>query len=362
MQALFKFDQIYPEWTPARISRHVIYWLAWTLFYASINSGYHDEGFKTWLLVETVIIPVKLLYVYSVIYLLLPVFLLRKRYTWFFILAGVMAFLGAGLIHLVDISIIKPYVLGRHLYGYFLHTKVVYKILDLIYISSFPVLIKLWQRQVQQERRAQELTTEKLGAELQLLRNQLQPHFLFNTLNNLYGMVLSGHKKAAEVVMRLSDMMSYMLYECNSSQIALGREITQLKNYIELEKVRYGERLEVSFEIGGQLEDKQIAPLLFIAFWENAFKHGPAQMEQPSWISGSLWVEDHKLDFRLENSVPAKVANDHKLNPPNGGIGLTNVRKRLGLIYPDRYQLSTRSEAESYSVTLTINLRAPEND
>lgn len=339
----------------------MIYWLAWTLFYASSNSGYHAEGFTTWFLVEAVILPVKLFYVYSVAYFLLPTFLLRKRYTWFFLLAGAMAFLGAGLIHLVDITMIKPHILGRHLYGYFLHTKVVYKILDLIYISSFPVLIKLWQRQVQQERRAQKLTTEKLGAELQLLRNQLQPHFLFNTLNNLYGMVLSGHRRAAEVVMRLSDMMSYMLYECNSNQIALEREITQLKNYIELEKVRYGDRLEVSFEVGGQLEGQQVAPLLFIAFWENAFKHGPAQMEQPSWISGSLWVEDHKLDFRLENSVPVKLEEDEGPGP-NGGIGLSNVKKRLNLIYPERYTLQTRDEGETYFVSLNIDLRVQEND
>ncbi|MEL6656008.1 MAG: sensor histidine kinase [Bacteroidota bacterium] len=355
--SLFKFDQVYTTWTTQRLSRHVLYWLGWTTFYASINSGYHDEGFQTWFMVEAAILPAKLLYVYTVIYLLLPFFLLRKRYAWFFVSAVIAAGLGAALIFVVDVSFIQPHILGRHLYGYFIHTKIVYKILDLIYISSFPVLIKLWQRQLQQEKKAQALSMEKLGAELELLRNQLQPHFLFNTLNNLYGMVLSQHPQAAEVVMRLSDMMSYMLYECNSEQIELEKEITQLKNYIELEKIRYGNRLEVSFEVGGQLSGEMIAPLLFIAFWENAFKHGPAQMEQPSWITGSLWIENGQLDFRLENSIPEQSAAPATSPNTRSGIGLNNVKKRLELLYPGRYKLNNKID-ETYFVRLSINLRS----
>ena len=306
-------------------------------------------------MVEAVILPAKLFYVYTVIYVLFPVFLLRKRYTLFFVSATLMAVFAAGLINIVDISLIGPYILGHPLYGYFLHTKIIYKILDLIYIGSFPVLIKLWQRQIKQEKRAQELSVGKLGAELELLRNQLQPHFLFNTLNNLYGMVLSKHPQAAEVVMRLSDMMSYMLYECNSERIELEKEITQLKNYIELEKIRYGDRLELSFEVGGQLSGERIAPLLFMTFWENAFKHGPAKMEQPSWITGSLWVKGGQLDFRLENSIPNQSGTIDSSPYTKSGIGLNNVKKRLELLYPERYQLSTEV-SDTYFVRLTIDL------
>ncbi len=350
---MFTIDQTYTTWTTERLLRHVLYWLAWLLFYGVVNSGYHDEPITTWIMVELVIMPTKMLYTYTVIYLLLPRYLIQKSYTPFIFWAIVLATLGGVLLRLVDVFVIGPAIFGEPLYSNTLFTpKFFYKVLDLIYVASLPAIIKLVQRYIQQEKQQQELVSEKLGAELQLLRNQLQPHFLFNTLNNLYGMVLSQHPRAGEVVMRLSNMMSYMLYDGNGPDIALDQEVEQLRNYIELEKIRYGERLEVSFETGGIGAEHRIPPLLLVAFWENAFKHGPARDDQPCWISGHLSVADNQLQFVLENSVTESATSEHS---PKGGIGLTNVRKRLALVYPDRHDLKIE-KGDTFTVNLKIDL------
>lgn len=352
---VFKFDRTYQQWTGERILRHLLYWLAWIIFYAVVNSGYHDQGFSTWALVELVIIPIKLLYVYTVIYGLLPRYLINRRYSVFFPVAILLALMGGLTISIIDRTIISPHILGQPLYGYFLHKKMVYKCLDLVYIASLPTIIKLWQRQVGQEKAQQALATQKLGAELQLLKNQLQPHFLFNTLNNLYGMVLSQHERAAEVVLRLSNMMSYMLYECNEEQITLTKEVEQLQNYIELERIRFGDRLEVSFEVGGDIEHETIAPLLLIGFWENAFKHGPAKQDRNAWISGHLWVQNAQLRFTLENSTLGTIEMNSPQEQQAGGIGLQNVQKRLALLYPDQHRLDIHSN-DTFLVNLDIDL------
>ncbi|MEO1655449.1 MAG: histidine kinase, partial [Bacteroidota bacterium] len=232
--------------------------------------------------------------------------------------------------------------------------KINYKALDLIYISSIPIALKLLQSQIRQEQLTLRMAEQKLSAELKLLRNQLQPHFLFNTLNNLYGMVLTQDAKASDVVLRLSDMMSYMLYECDGPLVPLEKEIKNLENYIELEKVRYGDRLSVSLETGGDIQDKMLPPLLFIPFVENAFKHGAGKSTQASWIRINLWVVGNQLQWIMENSLEnGTVTDEHP--QVHSGIGLANVRKRLELIFPEKYSLDIKCE-ETFLVQLKIDL------
>ena len=157
------------------------------------------------------------------------------------------------------------------------------------------------------------MVEQKLGAELKVLKNQLHPHFLFNTLNNLYSMVLTQHPRASEVVVRLSDIMSYMLYDCERRLIDLEKEIENLKNYIELEKIRYGKRLDISFETGGKIAGKSIPPLLLLPFLENAFKHGVGKNERASWVRINLWVNDEELTYLVENSLPDVPSSEARL-------------------------------------------------
>lgn len=350
---MFQVEKTYTHWSWERISRHVLYWLVWLLFYVITNSTHHNLSAFSWTGLELLIMCVKLPVTYFVLYVLVPKLLLPKKY-----LSFLAAFLGITIVGGLVIWMMYFFIFNPHFFNYytvvFWDSKISYKIVDLIYIVCVPIMIKMYQRQSLQEKRATQLIEQKLGAELKILKNQLHPHFLFNTLNNLYALVLTNHPKAADVVVRLSDMMSYMLYECERPLIDLQKEINNLNNYIELEKIRYGKRLDISFETGGEINDKFIAPLLLLPFFENAFKHGVEKNEQLSWVRVNLWVKGDQLKFMIENSLPEEV--DLEMNPKvQSGVGLKNVKKRLELLYPNQYTLEIKRE-ETYLVNLNLKL------
>ncbi len=190
-----------------------------------------------------------------------------------------------------------------------------------------------------------------MEAELKYLKNQIQPHFLFNTLNNIYGMILSQDEKAAETVVKLSDLLSYMLYKSNVRNITLCKEINQLNSFIELESVRYERKLDLTYTqniINSQLK---IAPLLLIPFVENAFKHGPGKSDQNSFVYILIETQANELYFTVENSY-ARTSNHDKLQ---SGIGLENIQKRLELLYPNRHSLNI-IKTDSFLVKLMIEL------
>ena len=336
-----------------RVSRHLFYWLAWLLFYAVTNSTYNDGSIFNWIALELTVMCIKLPFTYFVIYYLVPNFLLKKEYLKFLIVILIFAAIGG-----IAIWALYYYIFNAWLFnyspGFFWSGKIIYKVVDLVYIACIPIVFKMYQRQSLQEKRATQLVEQKLGAELKLLKNQLHPHFLFNTLNNLYSMVLVQHPRAADVVVRLSDMMSYMLYECERPRIDLEKEIDNLKNYIELEKIRYGKRLDVSFETGGDVKGKSIAPLLLLPFLENAFKHGVEKNELNSWVRINLWVKDNQLTYMVENSIPSMDENED-VAKIQSGVGLANVRKRLELLYPDNHILEITND-ETFLVKFNLNL------
>lgn len=215
----------------------------------------------------------------------------------------------------------------------------------LIFIMGFSIASK-W---VSLERRTELLEKEKLKAELSYLRSQINPHFFFNTLNNLYGLAQEKSDKTAEVVMKLSILMNYILYEADQEQVPLSKEVEYIKNYIELEEIRYGNRFESSLIVQGDLSSLQIAPLLLLPFVENSFKHGVNRESEGAWISIKLTYKDNQLDFSISNSL---LTED---NPQaSGGLGLNNVVKRLNLLYPSKHQLVYGPEGDTYKVQLTI--------
>ena len=349
---MFNFGKIYTGWSTERVLRHVAYWCFWLLLYSTVNSE-KVPMFWGWVKVELVIMLVKLPYTYTMMYVLVPRFLIRQRYLIFFCWAMVITLLGGELIVLIYNYYVGPVLFYKPINldfsGFF------YKTIDLVYISTFPVIYKLHQFFVQQEKQNQQIVEQKLQAELELLKNQLQPHFLFNTLNNLYGLVLTNDKNAGRAVLHLSSMMSYMLYECNAKSIALQKEVAHLKNYIELEKIRYGDRLQVSFESGGEINETWIEPLLLSGFVENAFKHGPGNNLQPSWIRINLWVQNGELDYLVENSMHAPESGTEEPAQASG-IGLDNIKKRLLLIYPGRHHLKIEDNAETFLIHLKLRI------
>ena len=204
----------------------------------------------------------------------------------------------------------------------------------------------------------QKLDNDRLNAmlklketELILLRSQLHPHFLFNTLNNLYSLALEKSDKTPDLIIRLGDMLSYIIYDCNSDRVLLSKEIDFLKSFIELQKVRFIS-CDIKLEITGNIDDQKIAPMLLHTFIDNSFKHGAARISGDSWIQISIDINRGFIDFRVENNIPAGT----DMIKETGGIGIENAKKRLQLIYRDRYDLKIHQSESSYSVFLKLQL------
>lgn len=344
---LFSFDKEYKGWSFERVSRHIVWWCFWLTFYTVINGSYANQ-YGDFLLLELMVMAVKIPFVYVVVYYLFPKLLPEKRY--FALGASMIVLALVGVAGIVEINKTLPPEIQHGQPTSFWNTKAFFRALDLIYGVSLVVVIKMVQQFFQQRRLNAQLKEEKANAELQNLKNQLQPHFLFNTLNNIYGMVLSGNREAADSVLRLSSIMSYMLHECEGTFVALEKELELIKNYIELEKLRYGDLLDVSMETAGCIKGRMIAPLLLLPFVENAFKHGVSASEKHAWVRINVLVTDDELTFFVENSIPC---DDSSFSPVKSGIGLANVRQRLDLLYPQRHELKINA-ADTYLINLKI--------
>lgn len=193
------------------------------------------------------------------------------------------------------------------------------------------------------------LKNEQTQAELLHLRSQLNPHFFFNTLNNLYGLTIKNSKQAPEVILKLSEMMRYTIYQGEKSSVSIKDEITYLKNYIELHKIRYKKSVLIAFNHTID-ETLTLAPLLFINLLENAFKHGVDSLEEDAFIKMNLTNDPKVISFSIENNFEKTEKNQ------KGGIGLANLKRRLFLLYPQKHTLEFMSQNNIYKVILKISL------
>lgn len=223
------------------------------------------------------------------------------------------------------------------------------RVMELFYLIGFTTGIKLARNWMFHLQWIQEKEKQYLETELNFLKTQIQPHFFFNTLNNLYSLTLKKSDQAPEVVLKLSDLMSYMLYESGSGRVALDKEIAYLQNYIEVEKLRFGQRLHVLFETSGNTGEAFIPPMVLILFIENSFKHGVKNNVHHITISISLKVENGSLYFRVTNPVSMEGGK-----PVHEGIGLKNVRRRLDLLFGKNYTLDTEEKDKQYIVSLKM--------
>lgn len=199
------------------------------------------------------------------------------------------------------------------------------------------------------ERIQRDLENQRLSAELAFLKSQINPHFLFNSLNSIYSLAYQKSDTTPEAILKLSEIMRYMLYESNDNKVDLSKELQYLQNYIDLQKIRFGNKAFVDFKISGEVTNQKIVPLLLIAFIENAFKHGVAN-DPSSPIRLLINLDATKLHFYMENKK-------HAMNRDNeGGIGLNNVKRRLDLLYPGKYTLTIVDKADIYTCELSIVL------
>lgn len=192
-------------------------------------------------------------------------------------------------------------------------------------------------------------------AKLQLLKGQLNPHFLFNTLNNLYGLSVLKSDKLPSLMLKLSDLLRYSLYETKETFVSLAHEIIYLENYISLEKIRLEDKTEIVFNKTGNFSDKKIAPMLLIVFVENAFKHLDTT-NKSNTVKVEVNIKDNQLLFYCENTFDPNEIKNKSLETGKSGIGLQNAKKRLDLIYPNKHQLKISKNNENYLVNLNLNL------
>ena len=215
------------------------------------------------------------------------------------------------------------------------------------------ILIKLLKYSFERQNLHLQLLQEKTTAELEMLRSQINPHFLFNTLNNLYTLSLKKSDQTPEVVLKLSEMLDYLLYECRENKVYLKKEILLIKNYLYLQKIRYGKRLKTRLNIEGNPSDQKIAPMLLLPFIENSFKHGIGKQRNSAWIDINLHVHQNSIDFSVINSQ--SDTSLEKNSTTSGGIGLMNVKKRLELMYLHKYKLDILNNENDFSVCLNLS-------
>lgn len=218
----------------------------------------------------------------------------------------------------------------------------------LIYSFTFK-FIKDW---FEQEKKISQIKVDQLSTELKYLRAQINPHFLFNTLNNLYGLALIKSNKTPEVIMRLSDIMDYMLYESSDAKVPLRKDVGNLINYVEIEKLRQGNNARINFTISGDIKMQKIIPLLMLPLLENGFKHGVNKEPENAYLDATLNIHENSLEFQVTNNksnILLTSKSDH-------GIGMQNLIKRLDLFYPKKYKLNIIDKTDSFTVDLKIEL------
>lgn len=343
-----------------RIVSHILFWVSFLLVFtilASLNSG----TFKYHIINYLAMIPAQMAAAYVLNYYQIPHLLLKKKYVLFFasLLFYIYVFSAFGRFSIVYIA--EPFIRED-----FTQESILEILSDTAYLFAvyFPgvytyafimLIAKAIKDRFEEKNRIETLLKEKATSELKFLKAQIQPHFLFNTLNNLYALTLAKSDVAPQVVLKLSELLDFILYQSDQPSIPIKKEIELIEGFIELESLRYGALLDLSFD--HQIDDQStpLSPLLLLPLIENAFKHGFGEKTTKTMININLLVENRKLHFEISNSKHNVVNNKDFQNQPSG-IGTTNLKRRLALNYPDKYELQSLDKEAIYSVKLYIDL------
>jgi len=333
-----------------RILQHLAFWL---LSFVVLLKLFVSANEITKIdIIYTIIFHISLLTgVYLNILVLIPVFLRKGRYLFYIGLLAVTIFSTAcfndfTFNRLVDIVLPDYYFIS-----FYELTDILLFIIIYIAITTLLKLSKAWFVIMETNQKLLQAEQEKISTELKVLRTQINPHFLFNSLNSIYSLALQKAKKTPEIILLLSDLMRYMLYESNEEQVGLAKEINFVKNYLELQKLRMDIKSVVEFNIVGNIKSQKIAPLLFLPFVENSFKHGIKGEVSGGYVRINMNIMDHSLMFNIKNNkgiVDEVEKDDYK------GIGLQNVKRRLELLYPDNHELYIEEQDENFTVNLKL--------
>ncbi len=329
-------------------SRHILFWLLVALILTLLESA--QLGFWFALSNELINVTFYGLLVYFNFKYLIPNYLTRNKFLTYSVLLILASLVVTPIKAVVFYLKFAAYPATRseliqNLNWYFLIH---------FFVAGASSIVKIvadWARQLREQ---QELENRTMQSELRFLKTQINPHFLFNTLNNLYALTLKKSDDAPEIVIKLSEMMRYMLYDCNEKQVPLSKEIAYIHNYLDLERLRQSRHTDIQFEVEGTVGDQQIAPLMFIPFLENSFKHGLTNSIEKGYVYIRLHVEGAHITFYIENSKPE--TRPVQTRSKSGGIGLVNVRRRLQLLYPQKHELIIKDQPHAYGVLLKMDL------
>jgi hypothetical protein len=329
--------------------RHLLFWI-FILNYFTWGFGIGPTGdVKSQYIRILWFIPGMMVVVYTLLYFLIPRYLVKKKYLLFitgFIILIVFASVYA--------EILQVNYHSNHKFSGF-DFKWGKNILPFIHVAGIATAIKFIKFAYFQEDRATKARQQKTVAELELLKAQIHPHFLFNTLNNLFAHTLRNSADSPQIVSRLSSLLQFMIYDSRQDFIPLSEEIKLLNNYIDLEKLRYGEELDLVLSISGNTDNKLIRPLLLLPLIENSFKHGMSQQLEKKWIRLQIDVDQNIFYFKLANSKDPKEVKQ-EVKGKLKGIGLENVRRRLELLYPGKYKMNVIDQDDVFLIEIELEV------
>lgn len=342
----------------SRLLLHLLFWLGVTAF-LSLFFGHAGKDFRSTFLFVCLLIPIAVATTYFINYFLVPRYLLRKRYARFsayFIFTLVFSVWGEMMVMMLTFIFLADY---RYQNMNPLTGNIIFLVVALYFVVFFSTSVKMLKHWYSSEKDISELRSRQLEAELklkeaelQLLKGQIHPHFLFNTLNNLYGLALENSEQMPDAIIRLSGLLDALLYRSQDKKIPLLAELKLIEDYIALEKLRVDERLQLDWNITKRMEGYSIAPFLLFPFIENAFKHGFAGHTEKLWLEIKMELKGQELLFSASNTVSSPEPEKKS----GGGIGLQNVKRRLELLYPGRHQLYIQHQSNKFTVKLSITL------
>ena len=332
---------------------HLLFWGIIMLTYTISEWGYSNNFVEAFLF-ELYYLPARLLAVYINWFVLIPKWLYKNQLIVYLVLLGlllsILALLQSYFAIYCDLPAFFSNTLEFSFKGLTL-SKMVHSVVIITSPVAFSTGIKLFMDWYEQRNRAKQLLIEKRDAELKYLKSQINPHFLFNTLNNMYGLSIEKSKKLPNMILKLSDFLSYSLYESNTEKTSIGREMQLIRDFVELEIYRYENRVKVHWAIKSGLEDTPILPLLFMPLVENAFKHGVREEIKQAEIHIKLWKEKRQLNFEVVNS-----RSDFHSDTATPGIGLNNLKRRLEIGYLGKYSLNTQVVENHFYATLKLEI------
>lgn len=361
---------IFSEKRSIRIKRHILFWILWWLYFGAMHAAKPflkpESSFflrTEFAYAETflMLIP-QVIVAYLILFFVLPMYTQKGKILqpifW-----GIVSWFACGALNLFMVQRINPVILD-----WLLTDEQMLNTERLPQTSFYMAIMSTWKGALSgtafvvgihyikqwylKEQRNLQLEKENMEAQLQLLTAQVHPHFLFNSLNNIYSQALNESPKSSEMIMGLSDLLRYILYEGRKPLVPLDKELQMILEYINLEKIRYGNKLDLHYLVTGKTTGIYIAPLLLLPFIENCFKHGASTMLKNPWINLTCELKDTTLVMKLMNGK----TNAKDIPTSKTGIGINNVRQRLELLYKNRYDLQIREEEDVFIVDLKVEL------